>query len=70
MPTEKSNKPVAANEEEMQVTLDEFCMRHSATDKRVELIGGFHFVETCASRFKDTESAYRARFEAFINKPV
>lgn len=53
-----------------QVTLDEFCVRLSQNDKRVELIGGFYFVEKQASRFKDAESNYQARFTAFVNKPV
>ena len=52
------------------LTLDEFCTRLSASDRRVELIGAFHFVETRAGRFKDAESGYRARFAAFVNKPV
>lgn len=55
---------------EQELTLDEFCTRLSAADKRVELIGAFHFVETRAQRFKDAESSYRARFTAFANKPV
>lgn len=52
------------------VTLDEFCMRLSKSDKRVELIGAFHFVENKAGRLKDAEHKYQARFEAFVNKPV
>lgn len=53
-----------------QVTLDEFCVRLSQEDKRVELIGGFHSVEQKAQRFKDAESSYAARFKAFVNQPV
>jgi hypothetical protein len=53
-----------------QVTLDEFCTRLSMTDRRVELIGGFHFVETQAGRNKDAESNYQARYTAFLTKPV
>lgn len=57
-------------QQEPEVTLTEFCTRLSMTDKRVELIGGFEFTERVARRVKDAESAYRSRFNAFINKPV
>jgi hypothetical protein len=53
-----------------QVTLEEFCVRLSQSDRRVELIGGFHFSEKQARRFKDAESNYAARFQAFVNQPV
>ena len=53
-----------------QLTLEEFCTRLSATDKRVELIGAFYFVEKSADRTKDYESEYQSRFTAFVNKPV
>lgn len=53
-----------------EITIDEFCRRLSNTDKRVEMIGGFHADEKRAGRFKNTEARYRARFEAFVNKPV
>lgn len=53
-----------------QVTLNEFCTRLSMTDRRVELIGGFHFTETKAGRNKDAESNYQARYTAFLTKPV
>jgi hypothetical protein len=52
------------------ITLDEFCMRLSKTDKRVEMIGAFNYVETQAGRFKDAEQNYQTRFQAFVNKPV
>lgn len=53
-----------------QITLNEFCARRSKTDNRVELISGFHHSEASASRLKDTEDAYAARFEQFINAPA
>lgn len=53
-----------------QVTLEEFCVRLSQSDQRVELIGGFHFVEKQARRFKDAESNYAARFQLFVKQPV
>ncbi len=62
--------PVVAEPSEFPLTLDEFCSRLSVTDKRVELIGAFHFTEKVAGRNKDLESAYQARFTAFINQPA
>jgi len=62
--------PVAQDASETEVTLNEFCTALSANDKRVELIGGFNSVETKAGRLKDTEVNFRARFTAFVNKPV
>ena len=53
-----------------EVTLDEFCARQSATDKRVELIKGFHFTEQRAGVVKDTESNFASRYVAFANQPV
>lgn len=52
------------------LTLDEFCVRLSTTDRRPELLAGFHFVETRAAHLKDTEAAYRARFNEYVNTPV
>lgn len=53
-----------------EVTLTEFCMRQSQTDRRVEMIGAFEFDETRSGRQKDFESAYAARYQAFCNKPA
>lgn len=53
-----------------KVSIDEFCARLSVGDKRVELIGAFNVAEKRARRASDTEAAYRARYQAFINKPV
>ena len=55
---------------EAAITLEEFCVRLSNTDKRVEMIGAFNHGETRAGRIKDTESNYRSRFDAFVNKPA
>lgn len=52
------------------LTLHEFCIRLSSVDKRVELIGAFHYSETASGVVKDTEAAFNARFAAFITKPV
>ncbi|MGR9107809.1 MAG: hypothetical protein ACU843_12840 [Gammaproteobacteria bacterium] len=56
--------------DDFPVTLDEFCRRLSVKDKRVEMIGGFHFDEKLAKRVKDMESAYMKRFEAFTKRPA
>lgn len=55
---------------EAAITLEEFCVRLSNTDKRVEMIGAFNHGEMRAGRIKDTESNYRSRFDAFVNKPA
>lgn len=60
----------AGTPETFDLTLDEFCARLSAKDKRVELISGFHFTEKRAGRTKDSEAAYSARFSAFQNEPA
>ena len=52
------------------LTIDEFCLRLSTSDKRVELIGAFNYVEKAAGHIKDAEHEYRARFDAFANQPV
>lgn len=52
------------------ITLEEFCTRLSQIDRRVEMIGAFHSVEKLAQRVKDTETAFAARYSAFINAPV
>ncbi len=57
-------------ETESALTLDEFCIRLSVTDRRVEMISGFRHVESKKNRQKDTETAYRARFEAFVKAPA
>lgn len=52
------------------ITLDEFCVRLSGADKRVEMIGAFNSVEKKSGRIKDTEDNYRSRFDAFANQPA
>ena len=66
----EANAPVTQSAPSAEVTLTEFCTSLSRMDKRVELIGGFSFVETKAGHLKDTEANFRKRFTAFINKPV
>lgn len=61
-------QPVVATD--FPLTLHEFCTRLSASDRRVELIGGFEHAERVAGRVKDTDANYGARFTAFINAPA
>lgn len=53
-----------------KIPLNEFCASLSSTDKRVELISGFHSDELREERFFDTSAAYSERFEAFAVRPV
>lgn len=53
-----------------EITLEQFGIELSSRDNRVALVNGFMYVEKVARHFKDTESAYQARFTAFINAPA
>ena len=55
---------------EYPLSLEEFCTRLSAVDKRVELLGAFAHAETRAGRIKGLASDYETRFAAFVNKPA
>lgn len=55
---------------EFALSLDEWCSRQSATDRRVETLGAFHSVETLAGRTRDLPSAFAARLDAFANQPA
>ncbi len=66
----ETDAPVATEQNEFPLTLDEFCSRLSINDRRVELIGAFHSTEKAAGRTKDLESKYSARYTAFINQPA
>lgn len=61
---------LSAADAEQELSLDEFCRRASSTDRRVELLGGFHYTEKVAGRLKDTETAYAARFAEFADQPA
>jgi len=60
----------ALENEEIPLSLEEYCTRLSAVDRRVELISAFHAEEALAGRVVDVESAYALRFDAFINRPA
>ncbi|MGF6641766.1 hypothetical protein [Paraburkholderia sp. MM6662-R1] len=53
-----------------EMTLERFAIELSQRDKRVGLVNGFVFVEKQARHFKDVESAFQARYDAFIKSPV
>lgn len=65
--TAKSNAATPAPD---AITLDEFCLITSRTDKRIELLSAFGFVERAAGRVKDSAEAYSSRFAAFANQPA
>lgn len=52
------------------LTLDEFCARLSASDRRVELIGAFAQTERAAGRTRDNHDGYAKRYADFINLPA
>lgn len=52
------------------LSLQEFCVRLSQTDRRVELIGGFEHSERVAGRHRDTEANYAKRYDEFVTQPV
>lgn len=54
----------------IKLTLNEFCARLSETVNRPELIGAFASSERASGKASDTEEAFQARYDSFINKPV
>ena len=69
MATNKA-QPAETGASDFELSLDEFCARLSAADRRVELIGAFHATERAAGRVKDFEAAFAGRFVAFVNSPA
>ncbi|HET8550857.1 MAG TPA: hypothetical protein VFM97_00085 [Gammaproteobacteria bacterium] len=65
---EPVSAPKAANR--FPVTLDEFCRQLSERDRRVELIGAFHSIESRNGPQKDTAENFRARYEKFVRQPA
>lgn len=52
------------------MSVDEFCLRLSSTDKRVEMISAFHSGERASGRSMDLETAFAVRYAAFCNAPA
>lgn len=63
-----SAAPNAATE--LPVTLDQFCADLSRSDRRVALIGGFHYSERRAKHVRDTPSAFAKRYKTFAGQPA
>lgn len=66
----KKSETEKVQQKEVPLSLHDFCIRLSTKERRVELIAGFEADERKANRLKDTESAYAARFQAFIKRPA
>lgn len=65
--------PVAdapVQEQQIPLSLDEFCQRLSATSRRVALIGGFHAWAKAQGLVKDVESTFQAAWTRFISLPA
>lgn len=63
---QEQDVPVA----EPAISINDFCARLSETIVKPELIGAFAHVERVAGRVNDTGTAYRARYDLFVNQPV
>lgn len=61
---------VQVQPDQYPLSLDEFCTRISQTDRRVELIGGFHRYAQLKGLASDTEANFRAQFEQFLKQPA
>lgn len=57
---------VPAEQADFPLSLNEFCSRLSASDRRVELISAFARNEKTAGRVKALQADYQTRFAAFI----
>lgn len=60
----------AAPEAAIETTIDDFCRDLSRTDRRVELIAGFHHEQCARDHHKDTADAFAARFKSFCEAPA
>ncbi len=55
---------------EIPMSLDEFCQNFSVQERRVTLLGAFHFEMKRQKRLFDLDSVYRAAFVAFVTAPA
>ena len=53
--------------DEIMVSLDDYCAGLSAERKSVAIISGFYHSETERKTTKDNPSAFNFRFNAFVN---
>lgn len=72
--TDQSNAlPVAVDDQQARadetlparISLTQFCIELSLSDKRVEMIGAFEHSEKRAGRTYDTSAAYADRYNTF-----
>lgn len=68
--TKSESKTTSTAPAAFDVTIDEFCIRLSATDTRVEMIGAFCADEKRHSRIKDSDANFTKRFGEFVKRPV
>ena len=60
----------AKAEEPVELTVQEFCLRLSVTDRRVELIAAFAHAQRGAGVIKRTEAEFARAFSDFANQPT
>ena len=54
-----------------KITLNEFCKEKSKSDKRVELIGGFHFWMSKERKItKTTQAEFQVEFNKYTKMPA
>jgi hypothetical protein len=70
MSKDSKTAATAAGETAIPLSLHDFCIRLSETEKRVELIAGFEADERSNGRKKDTAANFAVRFQAFLSKPA
>ena len=63
-------KPTTDNNLLIKLSIDDFCVRLSETDKRVEMISAFNSDERQVGRVSDTADNYASRYQVFLNKPA
>jgi hypothetical protein len=66
----KSAATAAATPVEHEISLTQFGIEASKSEKRVELLNAFVFTQRQARQFKDTKSNYLARFADFAKQPA
>ncbi len=63
-------KPPVNPPDEFTVSLNEFCIRLSKTDKRVEMIGGFHHSMTKEGTTSGKTVFYQQAYTKFTTAPI
>jgi hypothetical protein len=62
--------PQVEDNSAIPLSLEEYCLRRSRTDRRVEMLGAFESDARRNGHLRDTEPGFDARFTAFCNKPA